>query len=58
MKYKLAKKRPKNLCKDRRDHSFGLVQDKEVVAEIRKQFPRLVCAIWQCSHCGGVTHGT
>lgn len=42
-------------CKDHRGHIFQIINDQEKVKEIRKQFPQMTVALWECSRCGKIT---
>ena len=53
MKYELAFSNIHN-CTNKGDHLFIFIKDKEEKKAIRKEHPKLKCALWKCSFCGKI----
>ena len=53
LKYELAWDGGHN-CTNKSGHLFSFIKDKNKKEEIRKEHPKLVCALWECVYCGKV----
>ena len=53
--YKEAKDKP---CNDLGEHYFFIIKDKKIKEQIRKEYPKLKSAIWQCMYCDRVIEAT
>jgi hypothetical protein len=47
-------KATKNNCIRDYDHQYRFIEDKFKRKAIRKQFPRMVIALWECVYCGKI----
>lgn len=54
MKYTLAIDPQPHNCSDPKGHGYELVQERDEINKIRKQYPKLQLALWRCSKCGKV----